>query len=198
MKDVTLYKRGYLSLIDKDELELKKVQVGISFCKYLEKNEIMYDFCIKHPLVTGCDESEKYYKNCSSEIDTSYSICKHLFLKERKGDKKYLVVVDKEKQVDLKSLREKLECKKLEFASEDELYNSLHTTTGNISIFSIISDKDKKVELIVDKDLAAYPLLAFHPLYQCMTVFLREEAIFKFLKLFSRTAAILEIKKKRQ
>ena len=81
----------------------------------------MYDFCIKHPLVTGCDESEKYYKKCSSEIDISYSICKHLFLKERKGDKKYLVVVDKEKQVDLKSLREKLECKRFSYLSTSSI-----------------------------------------------------------------------------
>ena len=83
-----------------------------------------------------------------------YSICKHLFLHERKGLKRhFLVVVDEDKDVDLKVLKEELEVGKLEFCSSSELEELLHTVPGNVSLFSTKFDTLNQVNIIIDKEL---------------------------------------------
>lgn len=50
--------------------------------------------------------------------------CKNLFLRNRKGDVHYLVILDEEKQADLKSLAKQIESSNLSFASEERLFKA--------------------------------------------------------------------------
>lgn len=144
----------------------------------------------------GCQESKLYYQRFQDYIGSSYGICKHLVLREKKGEKKYfLIVTEDEKSVDLKKLKEQLGCGKLEFAKEEDLQMLLKTYPGNVSIFHLLYETERKVNLVLDRDLLSYQLLAFHPLYNGMSLFLGPKEILKFIERIHRAASIQEIPK---
>ncbi len=119
-----------------------------------------------------------------------------MVLRERKGEKRYfLIVTEEDKSVDLKKLKEQLGCGKLEFAKEEDLETLLKTYPGNVSIFHLLYETEKKVNLVLDQDLLQYPLLAFHPLYNGMSLFLEPGEVLKFLEKIGRVVGIQEIPK---
>ncbi len=119
-----------------------------------------------------------------------------MVLRERKGEKRYFLIVTEEgKSVDLKQLKEHLSCGKLEFASSEDLEVLLRTYPGNVSIFHLLYDEEKKINLVLDQELLDYPLLAFHPLYNGMSLFLEPKEVLKFLERIEHEVEIREIPK---
>lgn len=177
--------------------ELKKIEKGKLFCEYLLQLGIDYAWCIKHKKVFGCDESKQYYERFLSYIGEDYGIGKNLLLQERKGEKRiFLLVVPSWKQVDLNTLRLQFNTKKLEFVPLETMQELLHTEPGNVSIFNLLYDKEKKVHLILDEDLLEYTLLAFHPLYNGMSIFLKPKEVLKFLDCCKSLYTIRSIEEK--
>ena len=167
------------------EEKMKKIMKGKEFCDYLESQGINYEWCIKHKEVLGCDESSLYYEHYKYYIGDDYCICKNLFLQERKGDKRlFLLIVPNDKNVDLKEVKESV------------MEQLLHTTPGNVSIFNLIYDKEQKINLILDQDIFDSTLLAFHPLYNGMSLFLDGENIIKFLSFCHREYVISDVPSK--
>ena len=116
---------------------------------------------------------------------------------ERKGKhRKFLIITDQSKQVDLKKLKDVLVSTKLEFISEEELYYLLNTYPGNISIFNLLYDNARQVELIIDKELLKSELLVFHPLYNGMSMFIKPEEIIKFLSMINRNSIMTKLPEK--
>ena len=176
------------------EEKMKKIMKGKEFCDYLESQGINYEWCIKHKEVLGCDESSLYYEHYKYYIGDDYCICKNLFLQERKGDKRlFLLIVPNDKKVDLKEVKERFNTSKLEFVKESVMEQLLHTTPGNISIFNLIYDKEQKINLILDQDIFDSSLLAFHPLYNGMSLFLDEKNIIEFLSFCHREYIISDV-----
>lgn len=173
--------------------KIKKAQL---FCDFLEQKNIFYEYCFKHPEVLGCDESKNYYQRFCSYVK-NYTICKNLAVHERKGKhRKFLIITDQSKQVDLKKLKDVLVSTKLEFISEEELYYLLNTYPGNISIFNLLYDNARQVELIIDKELLKSELLVFHPLYNGMSMFIKPEEIIKFLSMINRNSIMTKLPEK--
>lgn len=174
--------------------KVKRIKIGQDFCQELESKGIPYSWCIKHPEVIGCSESRDYYQRYQEYLGNDYSICKHLLVHERKGEKKtFLIIVDDEKSVDLKKLKEEIGCGKLEFVSSEEMQQVLHTVPGNVSLFHMKFDTEHKVSLMIDRDLLHKSLLAFHPLYNGMSLFLAPDDAMKYLETIDRAATIIDI-----
>lgn len=106
---------------------------------------------------------------------------KNLFLRNRKGDKHYLIVIGVEKQVDLKKLGILLD-EKLSFASPERLMHFLGVTPGSVTILGLINDINKEVVVIIDTELSKYESLDCHPLINTATLVISQEGITKFLK----------------
>lgn len=195
MKEVSKY---LLETGKYDEYKrLKKLRVAYKFCEYLDKKGIYYDKCIKHKLVLGCDDSSEYYKRFSDYLCDDYIICKNLLVQERKGEKrKFLIITDAKKKINLSELKEQIDSKKLEFVSSEDMKELLNTTPGNVSLFNMIYDKSESVNVIIDDELLSAKELAFHPLYNEMSVFLKPSECLKFLKVINRDATFIPIKEK--
>ncbi len=132
---------------------------------------------IKHdhePFFT-CEDADEFYKN----LVGGHS--KNLFLRNRKGDRYYLVVVESHKKVDLKLLSEKLYESKLGFASADRLERVLGLTPGSVSPFGLIHDEEKNVVVVVDEDLMQYDKLYYHPNINTATLEISRQDLQKFL-----------------
>jgi len=108
--------------------------------------------------------------------------CKNLFVRNVKGDKHYLIILDESKKVDLKKLAEQIKSTKLSFASNERLLKYLNLSPGSVSPFGLINDADKKVEVVIDKDLVGSELVGFHPNSNEASVTLSFGDFEKFLK----------------
>ena len=204
---LSIGKVDYLQLFSKVKLgsrkeieeKLEKCQIGRQFCEYLKEKGISYSWCIRHPEVLGCSESRDYYQRYQEYLGNDYSICKHLLVHERKGEKRvFLIIVDDSKSVDLAALKEQLDCSKLEFVNSEEMQDLLHTVPGNVSLFNMKFDSKCKVNLIIDRELLDKALLAFHPLYNGMSIFLTPENAMKYLEIIHRDAHFMKIPAKKK
>ena len=133
-----------------------------------------------HPAFYTCEESSKWYAE-NLEMESGES--KNLFIRNKKGNKHYLVVIESHKQLDLKHLREILHESKLSFASPERLQKYLNLTPGSVSVLALTYENAKEVEVIFDEDLLKHKSLHYHPPGRNdQTVVLSTEDLKKFLE----------------
>lgn len=127
---------------------------------------INYDL-IEHPAVYTIEELEV--------VDSSYrnKIVKNLFLRDDKKKHYILLVISKDKKVNLKDLRMKIKSRPLTFASEDSLSEYLRLSKGSVTPFGILNDDLLRVEVMIDKSLLDYEHIGIHPNENTATVFIR-------------------------
>jgi Ala-tRNA(Pro) deacylase len=88
---------------------------------------------------------------------------KNLFLRNKKGDRHYLVILDIGKAADLRQLVKIIGDDRLSFGSPERLLAHLGVTPGSVSPFGLIHEGAKTVEVIVDEALRGADRLIFHP-----------------------------------
>lgn len=88
---------------------------------------------------------------------------KNLFLRNKKGDRHYLVILEVTKQADLRRLVKIIGDDRLSFGSPERLRARLGLTPGSVSPFGLINDTSRSVIVIIDEDLRAAERLIFHP-----------------------------------
>ncbi len=128
-----------------------------------------------HPAVYTCEQADKYY----SEDHGGRS--KNLFLRNKKGNAHYLVILESKKRLNLKTLAYILDEDKLSFASEERMMKHLKITPGAVSPFALINNENNEVEVIVDEDLLQHEKLHYHPNVNTATLVLSSGDFVKFL-----------------
>lgn len=131
----------------------------------LENAGIRYRM-VSHDPVYTIEEMERLH------LDADALIAKNLFLRDARGKRHFLVVLAKDKVVDLKALRRRLGTSALSFASEDRLKRLLGLEKGAVTLLGILNDEARAVEVLFDRDLAGLPALGVHPNHNTATVFL--------------------------
>lgn len=109
------------------------------------------------------------------ELDINFNghHCKNLFIRNRKGNQHYLVVIEESKKVDLKELAAQLKSTPLSFASEDRLYKFLGLTPGSVTPFGLINDTNREVIVAIDdiySNQAENTTICFHPNVNTATI----------------------------
>ncbi|QAA35357.1 prolyl-tRNA synthetase associated domain-containing protein [Clostridium manihotivorum] len=116
------------------------------------------------------------------EIDLKGMLCKNLFLRNRKGDIHYLIILDENKRLDLKELAKQIGSSSLSFASEYRLFRYLGLAPGSVSPFGLINDKEKEVIVLMDRDIASAEIVNFHPNVNNVTLELSYDDFEKFIR----------------
>jgi Ala-tRNA(Pro) deacylase len=111
----------------------------------------------EHPPVFTVEQAEKHW------TDIAGAHCKNLFLRNKKGNRHYLVVLLSSKQADLRGLNQKLGEDRLSFGSPERLKKYLGLEPGSVSPFGLINDGQKEVTVVVDLDLKKAGRVNFHP-----------------------------------
>jgi Ala-tRNA(Pro) deacylase len=111
----------------------------------------------EHPPVFTVEDADKYW------TDLRGTHCKNLFLRNKKGNRHYLVVAPTSRAVDLRALNRILQEDRLSFASPERLKRYLGLEPGSVSPFGLINDTAKEVRVILDEDLKNSSYLGFHP-----------------------------------
>jgi Ala-tRNA(Pro) deacylase len=142
-----------MAMSDKEKKVLDVLaELGISYNRH------------EHPPVFTVEEAEKQW----TEIIGAH--CKNLFLRNKKGNRHYLVILEASKVADLKTLNKLLGEDRLSFASENRLMKYLGLETGAVSAFGLINDKENHVKVIIDEDLKKAEAVNFHPNVNTATV----------------------------
>ena len=111
----------------------------------------------EHPAVFNAEDASRFW----DPIDGVQ--CKNLFLRNKKGDRHYLVILHVDKQADLRQLVKVIGDDRLSFGSPDRLMAHLGVTPGSVSPFGLLNDARGHVQVIVDADLRDAERLIFHP-----------------------------------
>jgi Ala-tRNA(Pro) deacylase len=107
---------------------------------------------------------------------------KNLFLRNKKGDRHYLVILPIEKEADLRRLVKVIGDDRFSFASPDRLAKHLGLTPGSVSPFGLLNNPSHTVQVIVDTDLRGAGLLIFHPNLNSHSVTITGPDLERFLK----------------
>lgn len=150
-------------------------QLGIPFARH------------DHEAVFTVEAADHLY----GEIPGAHS--KNLFLRNKKGDRHYLVVVRSDKRVDLKALRATLGEATLTFASPERLMAHLGVTPGSVTPLGLINDAAHAVRVVLDRDLMAAEQVNFHPNVNTATLTLARADFERFLSHCGNSVRVVEI-----
>jgi len=129
----------------------------------------------EHPPVFTVQEAQLAWKNLEG------ARCKNLFLRNKKGSRHYLVILEAEKIADIRTLEQRLGESRLSFGSDSRLMKYLGLKKGAVSPFGLINDTEKEVRVIIDQDLKDESSIHFHPNVNTATVGLSFKDFEKFL-----------------
>jgi len=111
----------------------------------------------EHPPVFTSEEAAEHWGPIKA------TQVKNLFLRNKKGNRQYLVILEISKQADLRELVKKIGDDRFSFGSPERLMDTLGVTPGSVSPFGLLHPGSKEVRVIVDQDLRAAEKLIFHP-----------------------------------
>ena len=125
-------------------------------CRALDAMGISYEH-YTHPPVFTSDEAAEHW------ADIPATRVKNLFLRNKKGNRHYLVILEIGKQADLRHLVKIIGDDRLSFGSPERLMSAMGLTPGSVSPFGLLNDPAHAVHVIVDEDLRRVQRLIFHP-----------------------------------
>ena len=140
----------------------------------LEALRIPYD-SYEHPPVFTSDDVEAHWRNIPA------TPVKNLFLRNKKGNREYLVIVGVEKRVDLQQLVKVIGDDRLSFGSPERLMQTLGLTPGSVSPFGLLHEGSRDLQIIIDTELRDAARLIFHPNINTASVTIAFADLEKFL-----------------
>ena len=115
------------------------------------------------PVFTGEAAAEHWGRIAGTQV-------KNLFLRNKKGDRHYLVILEITKQADLRHLVKVIGDDRFSFGSPERLLATLGVTPGSVSPFGLLHEGARDVRVIVDQDLRTMDRLIFHPNLNTLSV----------------------------
>ena len=140
-----------------------------------------------HPPVMTVEESERLVPKLPG------AKTKNLFLRNKKGDRHFLVTVPHDLTVDLNALGARLGAGRLGFASAERLQKHLGIAPGSVSLLSLVNDTAHAVEFVIDRRLWVADAVHAHPLRNDATMVLSHAALERFLDVTGHPPRILDV-----
>jgi Ala-tRNA(Pro) deacylase len=137
--------------------------LGIQYARY------------EHPPVASAVAAQTHW----SGIDAAHT--KNLFLRNQKGTRHYLVILELLKRADLRSVANQIGDGRLSFGSPERLRAHLGVMPGSVSPFGLIHDADHVVRVCLDRDLKAADRISFHPNINTATLVMKFADFERFL-----------------
>jgi len=130
----------------------------------------------EHPPVFTAEEAAVHWGSIPG------AAVKNLFLRNKKGDRHYLVILGIDKQADLRQLVKLIGDDRLSFGSPERLNKYLGVTPGSVSPLGLVHDAGHSVRVIVDSDLRSAGRLIFHPNDNTASLTISGEDFVRFLE----------------
>ena len=141
----------------------------------LQELEIGFDYR-EHPPVATIEEATRYWTGMDS------GRCKNIFLRNHKGNRHYLVILEHLRVLNMRDLEQRLKQGKLSFASPERLKKYLGVEPGSVTPLGIINDRDHHVHIFIDNRLLDFERLSFHPNINTASITIKRDDLIRFIK----------------
>lgn len=121
------------------------------------------------------------------------SSAKNLFLKDKKGKHHYLLVFDDQKDLNMKELALQIGTARLSLSSISSLKQLLGVDPGGVSLLALINDPERRVQLLIDREIWEKKTLQCHPLVNNVTLVISMGDIKRFLEYTGHIPTLVEI-----
>jgi tryptophanyl-tRNA synthetase len=135
------------------------------------KHETMY-----HNVITTMQEGEEIARNLKG------TVCKNLFL-AGPNNTYYLYIIDANTVVDMKNLHKKLGIAKVRFAEASCMQQILGVPKGCATIFGLMNDTDKKINVVIGSCIPKDLAVNFHPMRNDATTTILYDDMLKFVNI---------------
>ena len=96
--------------------------------------------------------------------------CKNLFLCNRQKTEYYLLLLPGEKVFKTNLLSRQIGSSRLSFASGEAMEELLDITPGSLSVLGLMNDREKKVHLLIDREVLEGETFGCHPCINTTTL----------------------------
>lgn len=127
-------------------------QLGVSFWRVDHEHADTIELCHGIEATLGCE------------------ICKNLLLTNRQGTAFYLLLLRGDKVFRTKYLSAALGCARLSFAPGEKMEELLDITPGSLSVLGLMNDKEKQVQLVIDRPVLEHEWIGCHPCINTSTL----------------------------
>ncbi|MGD9913537.1 MAG: prolyl-tRNA synthetase associated domain-containing protein [Rhizobiaceae bacterium] len=142
---------------------------------------------IRHPPLHTVAES----KELRGQIAGAHT--KNLFLKDKK-DNFFLVSVDEDAEVDLKTIHQTIgAASRVSFGNPERMMEYLGVVPGSVTLFGVINDAAGLVRVVIDETLMRATMINAHPLTNEATTSIAPDDMLRFLQATGHEPAILKI-----
>lgn len=179
-KEFVIYNGRPHSMVGRSEVEIR-------IYDFLDNLGVQYD-TLCHPAAFTMDECAIVESRLGSPI------CKNLFLCNRQQTQFYLLMLPGNKVFKTKYLSSQLGCARLSFAGENHMEELLAIHPGAVSPMGLVNDKERKVMLVIDRDLLAEVWLGCHPCVNTATLRIKmDELLEKIIPATGNEYRIVEL-----
>ncbi len=153
----------------------------------LEKLGVEHQTIVHEPLYTVNQARIIEYKDPGAHT-------KNLFLRNKKG-RMFLLVVDQDHRVDLRSLRDKLNVPggQFAFASAERLGLYLGVVPGSVSPLAVFNDHEGAVQVLIQNTLLEHEWIYLHPCRNTHSTRLRIRDLLEVLGKWEHPVRIMEL-----
>lgn len=139
--------------------------------------ELNIDFeIVKHPPVLTTEEADSYIEG----IDGART--KSLFLTNKKKTVYYLLIMDGQKRLDMKKFGTITGTNHIKFCSANRLMDKIGLFPGAVSIFGLLNNVEKDVQVYFEKEILLEDRMSFHPNDNTKTIFISTDDMLKFIE----------------
>ena len=153
---------------------------------YLDSIGVSYEL-LRHEAVVTTEESRAivHVDDCAS--------CKSLYVKDKKSDNYYMVVLPFDKRANMRGLASYVGCAKFEFATEEKLFEDLQVHRGSVSPYAFLNEKPTySAKLLIDVEVWNANKVKFHPCDNTATVIVSLDDFKKFLESINKEVIVVE------
>ncbi len=119
-------------------------------------------------------------------LENVENIAKNLFIRDDKKRQYFLLVLKKEKRLDLKLLQTQLNTRRLSFASETDLNKILGLSRGEVTPFGVLNDHEHRVTVLIDMEFKDGEI-GIHPNDNTATIWIQAEELFCLIEQFGNS-----------
>ena len=121
-------------------------------------------------------------------------ICKNLFLCNSQKTDFYLLMMPGDKKFKTKELSAQIHSARLSFAGPEHMEEFLNISPGSVSVMGLMNDGNKRVRLLIDRDVLQDEYVGCHPCVNTSSLKIRTEDILnKFLPYVEHDYTIVEL-----
>lgn len=163
----------------------------------LEKEMAVYDVLekLEIPYMRLDHEVTPSIEACH-DVDSrlGIEICKNLFLCNSQKTQFYLLLMPGMKKFKTKDLSSQLQVARLSFANELYMEEFLNITPGSVSIMGLMNDRDQRVRLVIDREVAESEYMGCHPCINTSSLKVKTKDILeKFLPFTGHDYTVVEL-----